>query len=324
MFCETLDRFNNKKVFEEAIILANVKHENLVKQEMFSINSNNPTIVFEPEVKSTAPAMSAVIEYLMRLGKFEDIVVFLPSDAYINNISDFEKYLLKGEELAKNDKIVCFGVQPLYPETGYGYIKIGEKIGEDKFLVDKFVEKPNFEKAVEFTKSNEYLWNAGIFMTKVSVLSKLFEEFQPELISKIRKNLDKSNIINNSIYLDKDTFSEIEEISIDYAIIENLNSANLATVSMNLIWSDVGSFNSLYLINNDKTKEKNIIKGKVLLNNTENCYIRGKNKIICCSDVDDLVIVEEDDVILIMKKDKSQNVKNLLKKCKEENLEAIL
>ena len=93
---------------------------------------------------------------------------------------------------------------------------------------------------------------------------------------------------------------------------------------MNLIWSDVGSYKSLYDINSEKTSDNNILSGKILLNNTANCFIKSNKKIICCSDVEDLVVVEENDVILIMKKDKSQNIKKLIEKCKEQQLDDIL
>ena len=324
MFTQTIKRFNNKEVFSDPIILGNIKHESLIQDEILKNSLKNTEIVLEPKAKNTAPAIAAVIEYLHKNKKDNEIVIFLPSDAYINSPKDFEKYILEGAEIAKDDKVICFGIQPLYPETGYGYIKVGKKINNNGFLVDKFMEKPNLETAVKFVDDGNYLWNAGIFMAKVSTLHKLFKNLQKELYANIESTIKNSKKIDNKLYLDKDLFLQSEEISIDYAIIEKLDSSNLAVVSMNIVWSDLGSFKSLYDVNANKTNDNNIVSGRVVLNNTKNCFIKSSQKLICCSDVDDLVIIEEEDTILIMKKDQSQNVKKIIEKIKENHFEEVL
>jgi len=324
MFTQTVKRFKNRKVFSEPIILGNIKHKDLIQEEMAKNKLKNTEVILEPKARNTAPAIAALVEYLHKHNKDEEIIIFLPSDAYIDNPSDLEKYLIEGETIAKNGKVVCFGIRPLYPETGYGYIKLGEKNGTNSYLVDRFVEKPDIDTAQEFVNARIYLWNAGIFMAKVSTLYKLFNKFQKELYRNIEAAVEKSVKVGNILYLDRDLFIQSNDISIDYAIIEKLDSKDLAVISMNLVWSDLGSYKSLYDVSGNKTKDHNIIDGKAVLNNTENCFIRSSKKVICCSDVDDLVIIEEPDTILIMKKDKSQNVKKLIEKCKEENLENIL
>lgn len=323
LFTQTVKRFKHIKD-EDLIILGNINHKNLIDEEVKINNLKNIKIFLEPKPMNTAPAVCSVVQYLMNNNYKDEVVVFCPSDAYINDIKSFIDALKNGERLAKDNKVVCFGIQPLYPETGYGYIKVGEKLNENAFTVERFVEKPNIERAIEFMKDGGYLWNGGIFMAKVSVLHDLFKKYQEALLKHIDLTLKNSKEENGTIFLNKEYFEKVEEISIDYAIIENLNSNNLATVPLKLVWSDVGSYKSLYDIDNDKTKEKNIVNGKAVLHNTENCFIKSNGKIICCSDVDDLVIVEEDDIILVMKKDKSQNIKKLIEKCKEENLEKIL
>ena len=322
LFTQTIQRFQDLK--DDLIILGNINHKNLIDEEVERNNLKNAKVFLEPKPMNTAPAVCSVIQYLMNNNCKDEIVVFCPSDSYINDKKSFVDSLKVGEKLAKDDKVVCFGIQPLYPETGYGYIKVGEKINESAFTVERFVEKPNIERAIEFMKDGGYLWNGGIFMAKVSVLYNLFKKYQNPMLQNIDLTLKNSKEERNTIFLNKEYFEKSEEISIDYAIIENLNSSNLATVPLKLVWSDVGSYKSLFDINNDKTKEKNIISGKAVLHNTENCFIRSNGKIICCSDVEDLVIVEDGDVILVMKKDKSQNIKKLIEKCKEENLEKIL
>ena len=322
LFTQTIKRFDEYK--NNITILGNINHKDLIEEEIKVNNLKNCEVFLEPKAMNTAPAICSVIEYLMNNKKGDEIVVFCPSDAYINDTESFIKSLKVGEKLAKDNRVICFGIQPLYPETGYGYIKLGDKINDDAFYVDRFVEKPEMEKAIEFLKSEQYLWNGGIFMSKVSVLHELFKKFQNNLLLNIQETLKKSKVEKNFIFLDKEQFEKCEEISIDYAIIENLDASNLATVPLKLVWSDVGSYKALFDIDKNKTKNNNVIEGTVILNNTENCFIKTNKKIICCSDVEDLVIVEEDDVLLVMKKDKSQNIKKLIEKCKENNFMDLL
>lgn len=322
LFTQTIKRFDEYK--DNITILGNINHKNLIEEEIKTNNLKNCEVFLEPKAMNTAPAICSVIEYLMNNNKGDEIIVFCPSDAYINDTESFIKSLKVGEKLAKDNRVICFGIQPLYPEIGYGYIKLGDKINDDAFYVDRFVEKPEMEKAIEFLKSEQYLWNGGIFMSKVSVLHELFKKFQNDLLLNIQETLKKSKIEDNFVFLDEEQFEKSKEISIDYAIIENLDASNLATVPLKVVWSDVGSYKALFDIDKNKTKNNNVIDGKVILNNTENCFIKTNKKIVCCSDVEDLVIVEEDDVLLVMKKDKSQNIKKLIEKCKENNFMDLL
>lgn len=324
MFTQTIKRFSNRAIFNEPIILGNINHEGLIDKEIETNGICNSKIFLEPKAKNTAPAIAAIVAYLHKHRKGNEVIVFLPSDAYINNVTNFNEYLIEGEELARNGKVVTLGIQPSYPETGYGYIKLDKKVKGNSFSVEKFVEKPDIATAIEFLKENTYLWNSGIFMAKVSTLYDLFKKYKKELLDNIELTIKNSKEIGNKIYLDKETFEKSEEISIDYAIIEKLSSDNLAVISMDLIWSDLGSYKSLYDIDSNKSKDKNIINGNVIVNNSENCYIRSQSKVICCTDVENLVIIEEKDTILIMKKDKSQNVKKIVDLIKEQRLEYLL
>jgi mannose-1-phosphate guanylyltransferase len=208
--------------------------------------------------------------------------------------------------------MVCFGIRPTYPETGYGYIKIKEKFHSNSYAVDKFVEKPDLGTAMGFLKNGKYLWNSGIFMCKLSILSSLFRTSCEELWNNIGETLEQSSYTGNTLYLNDKCFPKCKDISFDYAIMEKLDGKQLVTVSMNLLWSDMGNYSSLFSMSRDRTEDNNVIQGRVIVNNTENCYLRSSGKIICCSDIENLVVVEENDVILVMRKNKSQNIKKLM------------
>jgi mannose-1-phosphate guanylyltransferase/mannose-6-phosphate isomerase len=312
LFTETVSRFKDTVGFSEPIILGNVLHRGYLEKEMLENNISDSLLLLEPEARSTAAAIASVTEFLHSLGRDNDVAVFVPADAYLDDTGQFREYLLEGEQLAKESMLVCFGIKPTYPETGYGYLKIKKKLYGNFYEVDKFVEKPNLETALSFLKDGKYLWNSGIFMCKISILVGLFREYCSDIYNSVELSVKNSNYEKNIFFLNKKYFSECANISFDYAVAEKLTNKQLTVVSMNLLWSDVGSYNSLFSIDPNKTSENNITFGKVLLNNVNNCYLKSKNKILCCSDVEDLVIIEENDVMLVMKKNKSQNIKNLI------------
>jgi mannose-1-phosphate guanylyltransferase/mannose-6-phosphate isomerase len=312
LFTGTLRRFDDSRVFQKPIILANVSHRHLVDREIAKNGLVEPLVLLEPEVRNTAAAIASITELLKNEGKGEETAVFVPSDAYIDDTNQYVEYLVEGEQWAREGMMVCFGIKPAYPETGYGYIKTKRKSRGNSYVVDSFIEKPNLRTAIGFLKSEKYLWNSGMFMCKPSVISELLRLNCEELQSNIIETLGHSNRVKNVVYLSDKHFSKCKNVSFDYAIMEKLNEKQLMVVSMNLLWSDVGSYSSLFSMNKEKTEDNNVVQGNVVLNNTENCYIRANSRIVCCSDIEDLVIVEEKDVILVMRKNKSQNLKKLM------------
>ncbi|MDR3078926.1 MAG: hypothetical protein LBU15_02705 [Rickettsiales bacterium] len=313
LFTGTVKRFEDPSLFQRPIILANAGHRHLLEGEIRKNGLEDSLVLLEPESRNTAAAIASVTELLNGEGMGDEIAVFAPSDAYVDDPRQYMEYMREGERWARRDMVVCFGIKPTCPETGYGYIKIKKKLEGNTYEVDRFVEKPNLKTAIDFLGSRKYLWNSGIFMCRLSVLSKLFDTLCGELQLSLRKTLEHSKRDGNRLYLDREHFSECTNISFDYAVMEKLSERQLSVVSMNLLWSDVGSYSSLFSLNTDGRVENNVLQGNVIANGTENCYIRSAGRTICCSDVEDLVIVEEEDVILVMKKSKSQNIRELVK-----------
>lgn len=164
----TFKRLHSFIKAEDIISITNIKHANDVKFQLSQIDKNS-VVLAEPMAKNTAPAIAAALEYLKQLKNPEEVVLIVPSDPLIKDVKAFENTVKQGLEAAQNGKIVTFGIQPTYPETGYGYIKTnGEVFGINK--VEKFVEKPDYETAEKYLKEGNYFWNGGIFMAKVSVL----------------------------------------------------------------------------------------------------------------------------------------------------------
>jgi mannose-1-phosphate guanylyltransferase/mannose-6-phosphate isomerase len=312
LFTETVKRFSNRALFQLPLILGNINHEIFIREELIKNQLEESLVLLEPMVRNTAPAIVSAVIYLQSIGRGDEMVVFLPADAYLDDAEQLSSHLQEGEQLAMANKIVCFGIKPTYPEIGYGYVKIRKKIVANGYEVDKFVEKPTLEMAMDFLRTGRYFWNSGIFMGKVSLLMQLLQEYSNDIYTPVQKAVEHMKRRDNWYYIDGEYFSQSPNISFDYALMEKLNSKKLALVAMNILWSDVGSYRSLFAIDSHKTSTNNKITGQVILHNVNDCYLRSKNKMLCCCDVEDLVVVEEDNVILIMRKNKSQNIRKLI------------
>ena len=222
---------------EKIIATTGVKHCPTVKHQLAQV-SEGVKVLSEPISKNTAPAIAVALMNILSNGA-DDVVLVLPSDHLIKDIDKFISTVKKGEELAKNGYLVTFGVQPSYPETGYGYINVSDERLSQGMKVSKFVEKPDYELAKKYVEDGKYFWNSGIFMFKASVFMEELLKTSPE-ISKNLKNIDftKSDEIP---YVE---FEKMPNISVDYAVMEK--SDKIALVKLESDWNDLGSWTSIY------------------------------------------------------------------------------
>ncbi len=292
--------------------ITNIKNFSDVKLQLNKLDSSAVTIA-EPVGRNTAPAIACSLEYLMQK-QGDDLVIIVPSDHLIKDCAEFAKTVETGAKLAQKNFIVTFGVKPSYPETGYGYIKTAGPLDEG-FLVEKFVEKPDFDTAVKYAADGSYYWNSGIFMGKISVFLELYKKFTPEIFECL-KHLDFStgNKIDYSIY------ENMPSISIDYAIMEKAD--NIALVKLQSDWNDLGSWQALYDAK-EKDTNGNVTSGKVVLDNVKNSFIYSQKELVAVSGLEDVIIVETEDAIMACKRDKSQDVKNLYTKLKDQASETV-
>lgn len=305
----TCKRLESIHGVDNMLCVTNVKHANDVKFQLSKIQSVCE-VVTEPMAKNTAPAIACTLEYIRQNSSKDEIVVIVPSDHLIKDTAGFEKTVQEALVLAEQDYIVTFGIKPSYPETGFGYVNVGEKISSG-FVVSKFVEKPNLETAKEYVESGKYYWNGGMFMGKVSVLLDEFSHYAPE-ISENLKELDFSTEKSFPFSV----FEKMPSISIDYAVMEK--SSKIALVELKSDWNDLGSWQSLYEIK-DKDENDNVIEGNVIADNVKNSLLYSKNKLVAVSGLEDVIIVETEDAIMACKKGASQDVKKLYDELKTKN-----
>lgn len=304
---KTFNRLRNFSEASEIVTVTNIKHSADIKLQLNSIDKSN-VVIAEPAGRNTAPAIACTLEYFRQNCNSDDIVLIVPSDHLIQDIKGFNKTVEQGIILAQQGYLVTFGIKPAYPETGYGYIKIENKLATG-YKVEKFIEKPDFDTAKIYFESENYYWNGGIFMGKISTFMKEFEKYAPDIYKNL-ENLDFSlaNKIESRIY------ENMPSISIDYAIMEK--SDKIALVKLQSDWNDLGSWQSMYNVKN-KDENGNVLTGKVVVDNVKNSFIYSQKEIVAVSGLEDIILVETEDAIMACKMDESQNVKRLYEKLKE-------
>jgi mannose-1-phosphate guanylyltransferase len=308
---ETIERAKSITSKEYIFIGCNKELKKAIQKEL---SIKDKQFIIEPFGKNTAPIVA--LSSLILEEKFPDnIHIVLSADHYISPIHEFKKTLQKAIELAQEDYLVTCGIIPTRPEIGYGYIQKGESINEKSYKVLKFHEKPDISKALEYIKKGFY-WNSGIFIWKGKRILEEFEKNAPEILNPIKENYHSSKKL-------KEAFEVIPEVPIDIAIMEK--AQNIAVIESSFIWDDVGSWLSLeriYLNDPEKCDDKqNILlipkKADFLgYESFNNILLTESDKFYALLGIENMVIVETEKVIFIAKKEKLNDIKNMLKNIK--------
>ena len=296
------------------IISCGESHRFMVAQQIGEVSSTKPTILLEPMAKNTAPAIAAACCAALKQDK-DAVVVVLPSDHVIRDVEAFQKAVLVAASNAEKGSLVTFGIVPTFPSTGYGYVKAAGNEIDGAYNLEKFVEKPCLEKAQEYVSSGEYAWNSGMFVFKASVFLDELKIHNPQMAQLSIQAFEKAVVDSDFIRLDKESFSQIQGDSIDYAVMEKTSRGKI--VKLNAGWDDVGSWSALYDIS-QKDGNMNVIRGNdVITLDTTSSYIRGGKRTIATIGLDNIVVVDSDEAILIAAKGKIQDVKKIAEEIKK-------
>ena len=309
LFEETLNRTKNSN-FTKPIIISNKNHRVNVLKSIRNCSIKYDNLLLEESPKNTAPAFAVSTFFC----KDEEILCFLPSDHHIQNNTKFINALLKAKKIALDNKLVVLGLKSKEPNVNYGYIKYKKKyIYKDSFEVDSFIEKPKKSTASKLCKLGA-LWNSGIVVVKNSYLKSLFIKYNENLFSLVKKSFENSRKEMEFIFLGKKGWDKSPAISFDYAILEK--EFNKIVVKLDIIWSDLGTFESIYKI------KKSI--GNVESINTKNCFMFSNHKFLITNDVKDLNIINTKDITLVSKKGNANAIKELLEKLHKRKNKEIL
>jgi len=260
-------------------------------------------VIGEPCGRNTAPA---ILLGALNILKEEDdaILGIFPADHVIRDKENFYKQVASAIKIAQLGYIVTFGINPLYPETGYGYIEVDIKKKIDKaYALKRFVEKPDMQTAQKYLKAGNFFWNSGMFAIKASVLIQEFRKYQRELIEKITKIVLKNDIVSLADY------QQLSNVSIDYAIMEKTDKG--VVLPSDFGWSDIGSWKSLYDFF-QKDENENVIKGDVISENTRNCFIMGDDRLIATNDLNGVAVIDTADSLFVSSLDSSRDVKSIV------------
>lgn len=307
---KTIKRFYPEASAKDILIVTNQTYFHIAKSQLCEIDPDfEAQILVEPARKNTAPAICFAVKYFVDVLGASDDDSFLVSSAdhIISPESSLLSAAMTGESVVKQGHHLIFGIRPNKPETGYGYIKTGETRGYDLLKVDQFVEKPDLHTAQLYLLSGRYLWNAGIFLFHIRTFINEIAIYSPEINRLMQGTFDEM----------QRNFFKMPDISIDYALLENSN--RLLVSPLNVTWSDVGSWDSIYDLL-DKDRNQNVKLGNVLDIDTKNCLIMGTKKLISTVGLEDLLIVDTDDALFIGKKGQSQTVKRLVDEMKKRNV----
>lgn len=329
-FCELFDEALQSKTYHRlnqvgapwiitSMQLKNLT-EGLLRKEKQPINQ----IVYEPSGKNTAPAIALICKMMMLEGKSDEVLGIFPADHLIQKESEFVETVLYAEQFAKNGQVVTLGIKPHYPETGYGYIQMApqpleQKGGLTAHAVAKFHEKPDLTRAKQFVSSNFYCWNAGIFIFKVSTMISAFEKYAPEIwecFSELTLKTMKNKIVDEDLLAE--IYAKVPNKSIDYAILEKLDAQQLCCVPADIGWSDVGSWDSYFQVQEGQAHPKTLEMG------AKNCHVYGTaDKTYALVDVNDVMIVDTPDAMIAVKKGSSQKVKEVVEILKSQKSKLV-
>ncbi|MBR1753915.1 mannose-1-phosphate guanylyltransferase/mannose-6-phosphate isomerase [bacterium] len=310
----TFSRLNAFIEAKNIVSTTNTKHVANVKRQLGELSSDI-SVLSEPLGRNTAPAIAVATKYLIEQSG-DDVILVVPSDHLINDTEKFKATVEKGAKLAQDGYVVTFGIQPDYPETGYGYINVSDENLLDGYKVNRFVEKPDLETAKKYLASGQYYWNSGIFMFKASVMLKEIEKYAPDIFVSL-KNFDFSK----SDKIEYNAFEKMPSISIDYAVMEK--SDKIALVKLESDWNDLGSWQSIYDIS-QKDVNGNVFIGHVLDENSKNTLVYSSSKLVATIGLEDVILVETEDAVLACKKDKTQDVKKIYETLKKQHDDTYL
>ena len=317
MLQETALRLAGKQnCADRTMVICNESHRFLVAEQLRELELA-VQIVLEPEGRNTAPAAAlAAIIALRDTPEGEDppMLLVMPADHVIEDRQAFLKALETGEVAAAQGRLVAFGVVPTYPHTGYGYIE-----SEERTLVaapiKSFVEKPDRKTAVNLLETNRFFWNSGIFLFRADTYIDELRRFEPEMVAACEASIESAELDTDFIRPDADSFRSSPANSIDYAVMER--TENAAVVPLVAGWSDVGSWAALHDVS-EQDEDGNTISGDVIAHDCHKSYISAKSRLVTAVGLDDVIVVEDKDSVLVAAKDRSEDVKVLVERLKEQ------
>lgn len=302
--------------------ICNESHRFLVAEQLREIETETGAIVLEPCGRNTAPA-AAVAAMIVAEKHPGALMLLLPADHVVIDRDAFGAAISTGVDAARDGRLVTFGIVPLSPETGYGYIRVKAE-GRDKngvFPVGEFVEKPDRETAWTYLASKEYFWNSGIFLFSPETYIEELGRFDPAMLSSSREALSNAREDLDFLRLDAAAFNSCPSDSIDYAVMEKTSKAVL--VPLDAGWNDIGAWSALWEVQ-ERDGEGNVKKGDVLVHDVQNSYVHATHRLVAAVGLEGHIVVETADAVLVASKDRVRDVRKIVEELQKSEREEVL
>ncbi|WP_444914825.1 mannose-1-phosphate guanylyltransferase/mannose-6-phosphate isomerase [Microbulbifer sp. TRSA007] len=315
MLQATVRRLEGIEPLQAPILVCNEEHRFAAAEQLQEIGHGAQSILLEPCARNTAPAIAlAALAALAALESGADpLLLVLPADHAVSDEANFQESVESARALAEQGYLVTFGIVPTRAETGYGYIRRGDKLAETAWKVAEFVEKPDTETAEAYLASGDYSWNSGMFLFRASRYLEELERYRADILTACRSAYKSAARDLDFTRVDREAFAACADESVDYAVMEPTESA--AVVPMDAGWSDVGSWQGLWELAKRDAND-NLLQGDVLLEDSQRCLVRGESRLVSLLGVSDLVVVDTDDALLIADRQRVQEVKKLVSNLK--------
>ncbi|MCK5441419.1 MAG: mannose-1-phosphate guanylyltransferase [Maribacter sp.] len=310
---KTFQRLNKFVPTKNILILTNERYNDLVLEQLPMVTQEQ--VVLEPAMRNTAPCILYAALKIQKMNP-DGIMIVAPSDHWIEDEDAFARDVTTCFDMCEQEEVLCtLGIKPTFPNTGFGYIEFEKESTFELKKVHQFREKPDYETAKEFMAQGNFLWNAGIFMWGVNTIVNAFKNYQSAQYELFYSGVDQYNTPAEKTFI-KENYPKAENISIDYAILEQSKSIYVLPATFD--WNDLGTWGSLYDKLDKDVDDNAVVNSQVISQDSHRNMIRSpKGKIVVVDGLDDYIIVDKEEVLLIYPKSKEQEIKQVLGKVKD-------
>ncbi len=295
MLCQTLGRLQGLPDCGPPLVVCHREHRFQVAEQLRQAGIREAQILLEPESRNTAPAIAAAALHILEKSGDTSLLV-LPADHVIRDVPALHQAIAAGCEWTTESRLVTFGILPESPAIGYGYIRRGESLARGAYAVDRFVEKPDREKAELYLADGKHYWNSGMFMFRASDYVAEMEQHAPEIMQPVRAAVTAMQLDLDFLRLGEEAWHECPSDSVDYAVMEKTNRCVVQPLSCG--WNDAGTWSALWEAEG-QDEDCNVLRGDVIARGVRNSYLRSESRLLTAVGVEDLIAVETADAVLI-------------------------
>ncbi len=308
MIQATVSRTGDRSRFHAPIIVANAAHRRAIIAQLDAAGIDSGELILEPAGRNTAPAIALAARRVVALDP-QGMMLVMPSDHVIGDVPAFHAAIERLTPLVADGWLATFGIRASSPETGYGYIKLGERLAEGVNAVERFVEKPDYDTAQAYVASGGYTWNGGIFLMRADRYLAALARFAPGIDAAVAEAIAGAKLEGRVLRPDAEAFGRCPSDSIDYAVMERDDRVAVAPVDIG--WSDIGSWDALFDIA-EHDENGNAVRGDAIVVDSHDCLVRSAGPLVSLVGVSGLTVVAEHDSVLIAARGRGQDVKKIV------------